>query len=86
MTVTITLSAQVHAELAARAAQRGETLEAYLVRLAQSDGVGENPAASLPGGLSDEHFEKFLDELAAGPTGVHLPPDFSRSDIYADHS
>jgi predicted DNA-binding antitoxin AbrB/MazE fold protein len=35
--------------------------------------------------LSDDEFERLLDELASGPTLPHLPADFSRADVYADH-
>jgi hypothetical protein len=32
-----------------------------------------------------EEIERLLDELASGPPGKVLPPDFSRADIYDDH-
>lgn len=35
--------------------------------------------------LSDEDFERLLDELASGPALPHLPADFSRADVYRDH-
>jgi len=34
---------------------------------------------------SAEEIERLLDELAFGPPGKVLPPDFSRADIYDDH-
>ena len=34
---------------------------------------------------SAEEIERLLDELASGPPGKVLPPDFSRADIYDDH-
>jgi predicted DNA-binding antitoxin AbrB/MazE fold protein len=35
--------------------------------------------------LSDDDFERLLDELASGPALPHLPADFSRADVYSDH-
>jgi hypothetical protein len=34
---------------------------------------------------SHEEFRRLLRELATGPRLPHLPPDFSREDIYDDH-
>jgi hypothetical protein len=34
---------------------------------------------------SYDEFVRLLEELAAGPRLPHLPPDFSREDIYDDH-
>jgi hypothetical protein len=36
--------------------------------------------------VSDEEFERLLDEVSAGPTLPPLPRDFSRADIYGDHA
>lgn len=46
-----------------------------------------NGAVSIPepAPLSDEDFERLLDELASGPTLPRLPSGFSRANIYADH-
>jgi hypothetical protein len=38
-----------------------------------------------PAQISDEEFERDLDELSAGLTLPTLPAAFSRADIYADH-
>jgi predicted DNA-binding antitoxin AbrB/MazE fold protein len=35
--------------------------------------------------LSDDEFDRLLDELASGPTLSPLPVDFSRLDVYTDH-
>jgi hypothetical protein len=35
--------------------------------------------------LSDGEFTTLVDELASGPPLPHLPADFSRADIYAEH-
>ena len=34
---------------------------------------------------TDDEFERLLDELASGPVLPHLPAEFARADIYADH-
>lgn len=35
--------------------------------------------------VSEEEFERLLEELASGPAIPPIPPDFSRKDIYTDH-
>ena len=44
------------------------------------------PSPAVPDvALSDEDFNRLLDELASGPALPHLPADFSRADVYLDH-
>ncbi len=86
--VTLHLSPDTEQKLRERASQKGQTLEAYLEQLAQDEvrtgkGTAPTPAAQAP--LSDEEFDRLLDELSEGPELPHLPADFSRADIYADH-
>jgi hypothetical protein len=73
------------AKLLGQAKLQGLSLEAYLRRLAEqkAEGNGETPATAQP--LTDEEFERSLDELARGSTLPPLPADFSRADIYSDH-
>jgi hypothetical protein len=85
MTVTLNLSPEIARRLQDKAAQSGQTLQAYLERLAEHDAGGSKGPAALPPDLADEEWDRLLDELAAGPTLPHLPPDFSRADVYADH-
>jgi len=35
--------------------------------------------------LTNEEFDRLLDELASGPPLPRLAADFSRADIYSDH-
>jgi hypothetical protein len=81
--VALHLEPNAEKRLRENATRAGQTLEAYLEDLVSRDASGINGAASSH--LSDDQFEQLLDELAAGPTMPHLPEDFSRADIYADH-
>jgi predicted DNA-binding antitoxin AbrB/MazE fold protein len=47
-----------------------------------ADANGKN---STPPALSQEEFDRLLDELASGPALPHLPSNYSRDDIYVDH-
>jgi hypothetical protein len=40
---------------------------------------------AMPTEISLEEFDRLLDDLSNGPPLPHLPDDFSRADIYADH-
>ena len=42
-------------------------------------------AVAEPTSISNEEYERLLDELASGPTLPRLSADFSRADVYADH-
>jgi hypothetical protein len=47
-------------------------------------GVSSSATPHPADSLSDEQFERLLDEMAT-PCGGNLPADFSREDIYFDH-
>jgi uncharacterized protein (DUF1778 family) len=83
-TVTLRLNSETERKLREVAAHLGQTLEAYLEQLAEQN-AGIAPAPSPTQELSDEEFERLLDQLSEGPTLPPLPADFSRADIYADH-
>ncbi|HJT32546.1 MAG TPA: hypothetical protein VJ783_10925 [Pirellulales bacterium] len=85
MTITVTLPLEVAGPLAAKALSSGLTLEAYLTTLAERD-VSTGNGAAIPHNLSTDEAERLLDELTTGPVLPHLPADFSRADIYADHN
>ena len=62
--------------------------EKKLVTVTVSEEVQtKNGAPLVPeaAALSDDDFERLLDELASGPTLPHLAADFSRADVYGDH-
>ncbi len=85
MTVTVSFSVEVGRQLEEKASRNGQTLAGYLESLAETD-VRESdstPAASAE--LSNNEFDRLLDELSAGPALPNLAADFSRADIYADH-
>ncbi len=94
MTITVHLPDDLERRLKERASHDGRAVEEYVLGLIERDAAGpgdeRGPDASrpLPGqapALSDDEFEGLLDELASGPRLPHLPADFSRADIYADH-
>jgi hypothetical protein len=77
-----------------RAAREGRAVEEYVLGLIERDAIEPGRSQSVeaaalnagqPTALSDGEFEHLLDELASGPRLPHLPSDFSRADIYADH-
>jgi hypothetical protein len=85
MVVTVNLSSEVAQRLAERALCMGVTLETYLEQLAESNISEINGGPPDSGKVSDEEFDRLLDELCAGPRIPVLADDFSRSDIYSDH-
>jgi hypothetical protein len=93
MTLTVYLPDDLERLLRERASRDGQPVEQYIVALIERDAArrpsGQGVvASSLQAGqaaLSDGEFEQLLDELASGPGLPHLPADFSRADIYADH-
>lgn len=85
MTVTVNLPSEVARQLEEKAARGGRTLEAYLEQLAENDVGGMNGVPAPTAELSIAEFDSLLDDLAAGRRLPHLPEDFSRVDIYADH-
>jgi hypothetical protein len=82
--VTLRLDAKTEQELRERAARSGQSLESYLERLI-NDKVRVEDAVPCGAEISDEEFDRLLDDLSAGVSFSHLPNDFSRADIYADH-
>ena len=69
-------------------------MEQYVLDLIERDAAGPEghrgteESGAEPGqvpALSDAEFETLLDEFASGPALPHLPADFSRADIYAEH-
>ncbi len=84
MTLTLNLSPEVVRKLAEKAAAQGQTVEAFVTEMVGMDARGTNGATPLTE-ISDDEFEKLLDELSAGPALPVLPADFSRADIYSDH-
>jgi hypothetical protein len=83
-TVTLRLDAKTEHELRERAVRSGQTLESYLERLIK-DKVRVADAVPCGADISDEEFDRLLDDLAAGVGVPHQPNDFSRADIYMDH-
>jgi plasmid stability protein len=94
MTLTIHLPDDLDWRLRERAARDGRSVEDYVLELIERDALGPrtSPVVDAPSvqpgrdeTLSDEEFELLLDGLASGPELSHLPADFSRADMYADH-
>jgi hypothetical protein len=94
--VTVELAPDTERKLREQANRSGETLEAYLRRLAERAATAAPPPpmagteAEFPKFISrpqltDEEFERNLKELTTGPPLPRLPADFSRADIYDDH-
>lgn len=95
-TVTVQLAPDTERKLRQQAKQVGQTLETFLVRLAEravangtttahgDDSEGQPKYISDPRPTQAE-FERLLGDLAAGPSLPVLPADFSRADIYDDH-
>jgi hypothetical protein len=86
--IVLHLPLDTERKLREKAMQTGQTLEAYLEQLAQHDAENTNDTGTglaFPPPLSDEEFDRLLDQLSEGAPLPHLPADFSRSDIYADH-
>ena len=94
MKLTVHLPNDLDRRLRELASRGGRSVEEYVLELIERDAVrpGRSPALDAPivepdreQTLSDEEFELLLDGLASGPERPHLPADFSRADIYADH-
>ena len=93
-TITLHLPPETERKLRDRAAKAGQTLESLLQQLAVKSANHEIEQDYFPTGepkfitrpqLTHEEFMQNLKELASGPAGKSLPPDFSREDIYDDH-
>ena len=94
MTLTVDLPDDLERRLRERASRHGRSVEEYVLGLIERDAAGPDSGrwVGAPGlhpghgpALSDGEFETLLDELASGPTLPHLPADFSRADIHAEH-
>jgi hypothetical protein len=99
MTLTVRLTDELGRQLRERASRGGQQPEEYVLRLIEQDATGSGPGAArsptavdAPGtspgqgaALSDAEFDRLLGELSSGPELPHLPADFSRADVYADH-
>jgi plasmid stability protein len=94
MTLTVHLPNDLERRLRERASRDGRSIEDYVLELIERDAVGPGRGPVVDASsvqlerdrtLSDEEFELLLDGLASGPELPHLPADFSRADIYADH-
>jgi hypothetical protein len=83
--VTLEIRSGIEERLREKARRRGQTLEAYLEQLAEREADMDVSAEDEGRSLSDAEFDRLLDELSTGPRLAHLPDDFSRADIYADH-
>jgi hypothetical protein len=83
--VTLHLDCETERRLREQANLAGQTLEVYLAQLAEHAARQTNGTTASTGSLGDEEFDRLLDELATGPTLPHLPGDFSRAEVYADH-
>ena len=94
MTLTVHVPDDLERRLRERASRDGQAVEDYVLDLIERDtagpatGWGSESLQLFPGqtpSISDGEFERLLDELTSGPRLPHLPADFSRTDIYADH-
>jgi hypothetical protein len=94
MILTVHLPDDLERRILERASRNGRSVEDYVLGLIEQDAAGPVSGRSVeaPGlhssqapALTDGEFEQLLDELASGPGLTHLPPGFSRADIYADH-
>ncbi len=85
--ITLQLPDETDRKLRDRAEAAGQTIESLVEELVV-DAVAapqQRPRFISEPNLTEEEFQKVLDEIASGPRGVPLPPDFSRKDIYYDH-
>lgn len=82
MAITLELSPEVEAGLAAQAEARGLKLGVYLESL-----LRQHAATKRPDQLSLQEFEVELDALARGSERLpYLPPDaLTRESFYQDH-
>ncbi|HQU42299.1 MAG TPA: hypothetical protein PK867_05780 [Pirellulales bacterium] len=73
-------------EAAIKAVQELEDCDFEVLQKTRGDDVQQDMvSAALPQDVPLEEFDRLLDELSSGPALPHLPADFSRADIYADH-
>jgi len=83
MAITLNLSPEVEASLAAQAKALGLPLDAYAQRLLQRQAAAGHSEPTL----SVEQFDAELDALAQGSEELpYLPPEaLTRESIYQDH-
>jgi hypothetical protein len=83
MTITLSLSPEAEQRLREKAAANGQTVAAYLERLAEREAGSASGASPAPAAAD---FETTLDELSEGlPPLTSLPADFARADLYVEH-
>ena len=94
MTLTLHLLEDLERRLRERASRDGRAVKEHVLGLIERDAAGRGSGRAgeasdlYPGqapALTDGEFERLFDALASGPGLPHLPPDFSRADIDADH-
>ena len=84
--ITLQLPDETERRLRDRAEQAGQTIESLVQELVvDAVEAPQQPRFISEPNLTDEEFQRLLDDIASGPRGVPLPPDFSREDIYDDH-
>jgi hypothetical protein len=84
--MTLKLSAESERKFRDMATQAGLSLEACLELLIRNEDLSLNATDAPHEKLSDQEFEKLLDEISEGlPELPQLPDNFSRADIYFDH-
>ena len=84
--ITLQLPDETDRKLRDRAEAAGQTIESLVEELVvDAAAAPQRPRFISEPNLTDEEFQKVLDEIASGPRDVPLPPDFSREDIYNDH-
>jgi hypothetical protein len=84
MPLTLHLTDEIERRLRERASREGRPVEAYVLDLIERH-AATTPAPGIGMVLPDDEFELLLGGLSSGPALPHLPADFSRDDIYADH-
>jgi hypothetical protein len=84
MILTVQLPDELGRRLQARASHDGQEPEEYVLRLIERDAASPVPSVA-ESDLTDEEFDRLLDDLSSGPPLATLPADFSRADLYDDH-
>ena len=79
MTVSLNLDSAIARRLEEKAAVQGETLQAYLEKVAEKDGPRIAPE------VSDEEFDRLLDDLSVNLVLPRQRDNGSRADIYLEH-
>jgi hypothetical protein len=79
MNVSLNLDGATARRLEEKAAGQGETVQAYLEKVAKNDAPA--PVPDIP----DEEFDRLLDELSADLVLPRLPDNLCRADVYLEH-